>query len=256
MGQVVCRWLVFFLLAGCGGGSGGGSSVPAVTPPPPIQSPPPVTYDFRDYAPLRKGRKSSGWESVQVGPDRFDIHWLPDSWEEQRIAPNPQDNGALWVYLDAYTSSTIRYVSWATRTEINRGAGWVDVTPTTQTTPYAPVSLSGTVSIRSWGWIVQDGKTIKRWFHFHTLRPIANPPGVFNACWTGADMTRSVIEQREAWWDGYESWSDRGSGAIDAATREPSGDGITFVYTNNIALDAGYLWTGGYPGGQQYCLAF
>jgi len=230
--------------------------MPTVSPPPPVQAPPPVTYDFRDYAPLRKGRKASGWESVQVGPEAFNIYWLPDSWEEQRIAPHPQDGGRLWVFLDAYTSPKIRYASWSTRTEINRGDGWKDVTPISETTPYAPITLAGAVSIRTWGWIELDGKTIKRWFHYQTLRPIPNPPGVFNSCWTGTDLTRSVIEQREAWWDGYAGWSDRGSGSMDTTSREPSGEGITFNYVNNIALDAGYLWTGGYPNGQQYCLKF
>ena len=248
----MCRWLVFFLLAGCSGGSTTAPVTPVAIPPT-VTVPAPVTYDFRDYAPLRKGRKSSGWESVQVAPDRFNIYWLPDSWEEQRIAENPKDGGALWVYLDAYSATGMRQLSWATRTEINRGAGWIDVTPTTQTTPYAPVSLTGAVSVRSWGWIVLNGNTVKRWFHHHTLTPV---PSIYNSCWTLADATRPVLRQQEAWWDGYGEWTDRGSGAIDPATREPTGDGIIYVSTNNIALDAGYLWTGGYPGGQQYCLAF
>jgi len=208
-------------------------------------------YDFRDYAPLRASHKASGWESRQIGPNQFDIVW-GDTWEEQRIAANPKDGGALWVYLDAYTSPLIRYVSWATRTEVNRGAGWRDVTSDTQTTPYAPVLLTGPVSVRSWGWIVLNGNTVKRWFHHHTLTPV---PAVYNSCWTLADATRPVIRQQEAWWDDG-GWTDRGSGAIDPVTREPSGEGISYIYTNDIARGAGYLWQGGYPNGPTYCLFF
>jgi len=211
-----------------------------------------------DYWPFRESHNAVSWESVVTG-NTFEMRWPQSdgsvSVEEFHLAEN---HGEQWLMLDAYSvkGQPTRFVSWATKTEINRGDGWKDATPSLQTTPYLPaatISPSGTVSVRSWGWIVSNGNTINRWFHYQTITPV---PQVFNPCWRGADMTRDVLRQQEAWWDAQQGWTDRGTGDIDPLTREPNGNGIKFFYTNDVAKGAGLLWQGGYLNGNQYCLFY
>lgn len=245
------RWLLCLLLASCGGGGGSIPNSGATVPNVPVPPVPPTVQPLNvlDYWPFRESRISSGWESV-VNGSTYEMRW-GDSVEEFHTQEN---HGETWLMLDAYSTrgTTTRFISWATRTEINRGDGWVDATPSLQMTPYLPV-ITGAMSVRSWGWIVSNGNTINRWFHYQTITPV---PQVFNSCWTKADMTRDVLRQQEAWWDAQQGWTDRGTGDIDPLTREPNGLNMKFAFRNDVAKGAGHLWQGGYNNGQQFCLLF
>jgi len=260
----MCRWLILFLLAGCGGGSGSAPTSPIATPPPVTLPPPaPIKYDWRDYSGLRASYNASGWRSEQTGPDSFVI-WWGGNGEEQRIAPNPADGGRLWVWLDAYTAPGIRYVSVTTRAEIDRmdGNGWINIQPpNNMSSPYVPVEIFGEagIRVRTWGWIYLNGNPIKRWFWHTTIRPATD---IYNSCWMLDHPTRKALFIQEAWWDlGGDNWTDRGHGDIDPVTREPSGEGIVYDYwiynAEMINGHGGYAWRYGYTsGGLPGCATF
>lgn len=239
-----------------------GTNVPTTTQTPTqtVPSVPPTVHDWRDYTPLRgPSYTASGWKSVQTSPTTFNVFW-GESWEEQRIAPNPADGGKLWVFVDAYAAPGIRYEVRVTKAELNRfdGKGWVDILPADDPRVYIPVEI-GTMGIttRQWGWIVLNGNTIKKYFWITVIKPV---PSVINYCWNwDKNIDRPTMHIMEAWYD-TGAWTDRGSGPIDPLTNEPTGDNMTFVYTidNAKMIDGhgGYMWVGGYPNGPNYCAQY
>jgi len=255
------RWLLCLFLLSCSGGGGSNGAVQVTTPAATV---PPVpqtvqSYDWRDYTPLRgPSYQASGWKSVQTSPNTFNVFW-GDTWEEQRISPNPADGGRLWVFVDAYAAPGIRYEVRVTKAELNRfdGKGWVDILPASDPAVYLPVDIgSAGVTTRQWGWIVLHGQTIKRFFWITVIKPV---PSVINYCWNwDKNIDRPTLHIMEAWYDN--GWTDRGSGPIDPLTNEPTGDNMTFVYTIDNALmingHGGYMWVGGYPNGPNYCAQY
>lgn len=238
-------WLAVFVIAmGCGGG--GPTASAATGSPAPT---PPAFIDYRDFAPYRTTRtgiwNGGQWVSTVIDANTIDVLWSP-TVEEHRIRTVA---GELWVMLDAYrdTDTGNRYASIAARAEIDRGdgRGW-QALPVAglESSLYAPAAWDGrAIVIRQWGCIRNDpkygGACEKKWFHVHRLELIRQ---VTNSCWTGDQFnTRDVIQQKEAWWDSGAGWNDRGHGAM-GSDGLPTGEGITFLWWQEIAKGAGFLW--------------
>lgn len=224
---------VAVLLAGCGGG-GGSSDAPST--PPPIPAPQSQTYT--DYAPhgysTTRNFKGGQWQSTVKSDTEMWLRW-GTTQEEFRVLPY---EGEQWVMLMAYRNlePPARYEISASRIEIDRhdGNGWQKLIPVTAN-PYVPVKVTGKITVRQWGWVAGE----LPYFWQSTFTPL---PAVYNACWLGVgDSTRPVIRQQEVWWD-------KTGGTIRGTLNlgpdgEPDGTGIVYEFYQDIAFNAGHLWT-------------
>lgn len=232
---------LFPLIAACGGGGSGAQSVIAGVVP----TPPPSQFDYRDYAPYKQSvtryTREDKWVAFVLEPNVIDVQW-GDSIEEHRIR---DINGTSWVLLDAYRDAKLglRYAVQVTKAEwAYQGHPWQDIT-TPDTTPYSPVLFTGAYTLRQWGIIKGDPSSPvpdKKFFWQHTITPMN---AVTNVCWADTlTSTRPVLRQQEVWWDSEQGWTDRGTGQL-GPDGVPTGADIKYVFWQDMAKDAGYLWT-------------